>query len=104
MPYPDKEHLFKPGQSGNPKGRPKGTGIRQWMKIIMEEVDPETKKKQGEILAEKLLKMAKRGHSKSIDVIVEGVDGKLTQPLNIEECNISVTYSKEKDELDKDKG
>jgi len=98
MPYPDKEHLFKPGQSGNPKGRPPGKSVSYHLKEIQEEIDADTGKTEGRLLAEKLQKMAKRGHSKAIDVVVDRTEGKLTQPVNLEEASINVTYTKEKDE------
>lgn len=74
---------YKPGQCGNPKGRPKGKGIRYHMKQIAEEIDLKTGKTEGRLLAEALSKHARKGHSKAIDVIVDGVDGKLAQSLEV---------------------
>jgi hypothetical protein len=45
---PPKSSQFKPGQSGNPKGRPKGKTVSERMRDMLQEVDPAT----GEIVAE----------------------------------------------------
>ena len=37
-PIPPKEHMFKPGQSGNPNGRPKG---RKSLATIIRELESE---------------------------------------------------------------
>src|SRR5581483_2766479 len=43
---PPKQHQFKPGQSGNPKGRPKGAPTLQ--EIMAKEATKHIKIKQGE--------------------------------------------------------
>lgn len=93
---------FPKGKSGNPAGRPKGSGIRQWIKIIAEQIDPKSGETNGRILAGHLWRMAKQGHSKAIDVIVDGCDGKLTQSLQIEPINIHVTYSSDESDEKED--
>jgi len=44
-PSEDKPWLFKPGQSGNPGGRPKGSvSLKGWVERMLREMSPEEKK------------------------------------------------------------
>lgn len=73
-----KDHGFKPGQSGNPKGRPKG--IRYVSEALRELLkDPEV----AENLAQELMKRAKKSDS-ALDILLDRTEGKVTQPIGID--------------------
>src|SRR4051812_38660421 len=56
---PPREHMWKPGQSGNPGGRPKGQSVTALMrKLLGPRAQPE---EAGAMLAERLLKEALQG-------------------------------------------
>jgi len=93
MPIPN-EHLnqFKPGQSGNPKGRPKG--VRNLSTILREMLEQEVpittedgkveRKKLQEILVRKLINQAvKKENLKAIQEIFDRVEGKPVQRVEM---------------------
>ncbi len=92
------ETRFKPGQSGNPKGRPKGTGGPYMTRILKELLEQDidiknigdlkrffdikgTKMTNKHAIMFRLLKKAHDGDSKAIEVLLDRIDGKVTQPL-----------------------
>ena len=62
---------WKPGESGNPKGRPKNS-----VTAMLKETTPETSKK----IAKKLTDLAVEGDLKAIDMFIDRTDG----PVNKE--------------------
>src|SRR5690349_9336295 len=66
---------FKPGQSGNPNGRPKGTTISEYLRRESEVLVGDRTK--GEIVAEKAFDLAMGGDMKAIVFISERLDGKV---------------------------
>ncbi|MBS0252418.1 MAG: hypothetical protein JSR78_15275 [Proteobacteria bacterium] len=64
---PPKQHQFKPGQSGNPKGRPKGAPTLQ--EIMAKEATKHVKIKQGEniVTVSKMEALARRVFSKALE-------------------------------------
>jgi hypothetical protein len=72
---PPKAHRFKPGQSGNPKGRPKGRKNRRT--VITEQLDRMTMIRENgkpvrltvrELLGKVLVNQAAKGDKKAIDM------------------------------------
>lgn len=85
---PKQENLksYKPGESGNPKGRPKGaksieTILRELMEVKMSEENPMTGKTEtvpaGTLMyAQLMAKAAKDGDLNAIDKIMDRLEGK----------------------------
>lgn len=89
-PDPKPENLFKPGQSGNPKGRPKGIkDIRCQIRDIMTRTtiikDPitgkEKKVKISQVLINAQISKAIKGDTKAFAAIVDRLEGKPVQQL-----------------------
>ena len=79
---------WKKGQSGNPAGRPIGSGDKQFveqLRIVLAEVvpdDPAGKRKLRRI-AEKLVDAALEGHSWAIQQVADRIDGKPAQESTV---------------------
>lgn len=69
---PNRAHLFKPGQSGNPAGRPKGSKNKvTLMKIALEgELRTQLGPHMAEVLAQ-AIQMAKAGNEAMIKLLVD---------------------------------
>ena len=79
---PPPEHRFKPGQSGNPGGRPKTKLITQAYRELLEQVDPKERKTLAEILARKAVAQARKGNLAALKEITDRTEGKSVQPLS----------------------
>ena len=77
-----REYNFKPGISGNPNGRPKGSvSVITELKKLLEETPKGEKKTQAIQIAEKILDMAKTGDREMLKLICNYTDGLPKQPL-----------------------
>ena len=76
---PPEEYRFKPGQSGNPKGRAKGRSVTTELRRLMDEGF------EGKDLAESLAKIACneaiKGNHKFWKEIIDRLDGKVPDRL-----------------------
>lgn len=70
---------WKPTQSGNPKGKPKG--LRSWHTVLRERL--ESGKITMEQIGDAILKKAKRGDTKAIDLIWNRMDGKPKETIEV---------------------
>lgn len=70
----DEQGRFKPGTSGNPKGRPKGVSLASMIAEVLTE--DSAKKIIGAIIAE-----AKGGNVKAFQALIERTDGKVPQAV-----------------------
>ena len=55
LPEQLKQYMFKPGQSGNPNGRPKVKVVSEYVREKLADIDLETGKPVGELIAEKII-------------------------------------------------
>ena len=85
---PPVEHQWKPGQSGNPGGRKKGTGITDRLRKLVEKDDG----KVANALVEAAIKAAKKGDFRFWQAIVDRVDGPVKQRLEAEIHQIIVKW------------
>lgn len=102
---------WKPGQSGNPKGKPVGT--RSFKNILVEfldksidMMDPFTKEKAKftakEAVAMKIVGEAMKGNMSAIKEIRDMVDGPIAQQIEIEDKTIQTkSVSQREAELEK---
>jgi len=81
---------FKPGESGNPNGRPVGsisltTTLKKLLDYEIEVVDPisneKVKKPIYELINLQLLSKAIKGDTKAIDMVFDRIEGKANQPI-----------------------
>lgn len=78
-------HLFQPGQSGNPKGKPKGA--RHFSTLLKEAI---IKVAEGDdmpadrMIVKQLVDKAKQGDLQAIDRVLDRVDGKAEQTINVD--------------------
>lgn len=68
---------FKQGQSGNPKGRPKGSfSFVSILKQQLNTYDTKERKLRGEILADRIIQKAMDGDTRLMIELVHLIDGK----------------------------
>lgn len=87
---------FQPGQSGNPHGRPKGPSLTTALKRAIKRVDPETKRKYLDLLADALIAQAidgnRRASAAAMREIWARLDGPTRQELDVTSAGSAVGY------------
>lgn len=80
---PREDTQFKPGQSGNPAGRPKSavSVTAQIKRILREEPD------EAASLARALLSLAKEGNAAAIKEVMSRTDGPVPVPINVSQLS-----------------
>jgi hypothetical protein len=75
---------FKKGQSGNPKGRPpKGHAITDLLNKYLCETAPGDKVERKQKLIEAMFKHAVEGDTTAMKYIVDRIDGKIPDTVNL---------------------
>src|SRR3990167_2906022 len=80
-------YQWKPGQSGNPKGPPKGKRIVDWMREIRDEIVPSGAYKGmtfGEAMARAAFLKSLKGNMQAVEHVQERLDGKVPQKIELE--------------------
>jgi hypothetical protein len=85
-PIPNGEaHRFKPGQSGNPGGRPKtGALTRAFRDILERRVPDKSGRTYAEAIAERLVDIALKGYMPAVRELGDRAEGRAGQTLEIE--------------------
>lgn len=87
--FPNKPTQFKPGESGNPKGRPKGTDLTSRLRRILEENEGQA----AEALMKVAVKAALEGDWRFWNSIVERVEGKVAEKIQPDgELEVVIRY------------
>lgn len=77
-------HLWQPGESGNPNGRPpKGTSLTELMKEHLSKEDGSVNKENKQIFIEKVYEMAMKGDMAAIKLIFNYHEGLPKQSIQI---------------------
>ncbi len=76
-------HCYPPGVSGNPGGRPKGRSPTALLREVLEEFDGDKAKVRK--MVDTLVKLAIDGDRQAIKDIIERVDGKIADRLEVTE-------------------
>jgi len=84
---PPRDAQFKPGQSGNPKGRPKGSRRlvddlqRELARLItIDESNPTKKLRIREVITKQLVRVAAKGDLKGIAMIWKALENDTAEP------------------------
>jgi hypothetical protein len=73
-------HQYKPGQSGNPSGRPKGSSLTARLRKLLEQDDG----KLAETLAKVAVREAAKGKYQHLKEVWDRVDGTLVTKIQID--------------------
>jgi uncharacterized protein DUF5681 len=84
------EHQFKPGQSGNPAGRPKGASLIDMLRRVLER--EHQGRPVGELLVECLVKEGLKGKLPHIKEILDRVEGKVAEKMSVEGVRYGGSY------------
>lgn len=97
--------MFKPGQSGNPAGRPKNKpSVTALLREAMETVRKGDTRATQEIFVERLIELALQGEGWAVKEVLERMDGKVSQKIeqdiDIRDLSASITFGKKPDVID----
>jgi hypothetical protein len=84
---PPKDKQFKPGRSGNPKGRGKGNvSLKKLLQQKLKEVARQDKegRKYAELIVEATILQAMKGNGAALKMVWETIEGKITQPVEVD--------------------
>jgi hypothetical protein len=88
---PPPEHRFQPGHPGGPGRPPKGK-LTRLMEEELEKIDPQGKSEALKLI-QSIIKRAKAGNATLVKEVLERIEGKVTQPVEVEPLNVNVTYT-----------
>jgi uncharacterized protein DUF5681 len=76
--HPETLKSYKPGQSGNPSGRPKGKTVTGRLRELLQASDDEPKKARTNLdkLAETIMQKAIEGHPRFVEIALGYLEGK----------------------------
>ncbi len=76
---------WQPGQSGNPKGRPKGVTLSDALrKMLAEQAPGKTEQTYAEVIARALCKQAVKGNVLAAKEVADRVEGRPKQSLDVD--------------------
>ena len=96
---------WKPGESGNPKGRPKGSGVKDialaFNALLSQFVDKDEKVRQIDVLFQKLLGQAEKGSSSAARTLLGWGLGMPKQMVQVTQgVELEIGVAPELDEID----
>lgn len=82
MGFPNEATQFKPGQSGNPAGKPKGRSVTARLRDLLDSMELGGKaipngKQVADLLAEVIIKNALKGDHKFVATVLDRTEGKV---------------------------
>ncbi len=97
-------HLFQPGQSGNPAGRPKGARDRAISTYLLNELatkvrNGEEEKTKLEALVKKLIDDALNGNYKAMEIVLDRAYGKAKEIIEAQISAVRIIDSLDEGEL-----
>ncbi len=103
-PNPSPKNQWKPGQSGNPNGRPpKNVALSDILKELglesIEDIETKDKKTRNELLAKVMWKKALKGDMLAINTVLERKDGKLKEHIVTEDITVHVPDQQEQKDM-----
>jgi hypothetical protein len=88
---PPEHAQFKPGQSGNPKGRPQGTSLTAIIKRVLAEQDGNGTK--ADKLIEVAMRAARTGDFRVFKELIDRNDGKIADQIQADgKLRVEVVY------------